>query len=222
MSAEVRWTIVVVVLTVAGVVALWPRGEPPTVPAPGGAAVQEPAGPAERPVPAPDDVELAGLRQRAGLQPCPVPAPGAPAPAGPLAGVVVPCLGAPGSVDLAAALAGRPALLNLWASWCQPCREEMPVLAEYAARPGAVPVIGINVLDRPDDALELLVELGVRYPSVADPDRALQAALQVPQVIPVSYLLRPDGSVQRIDAPLVFRTPDEVQQAVERLVGQPR
>jgi hypothetical protein len=92
----------------------------------------------------------------------------------------------------------------------------MPVLAAYAAQPGAVPVIGINVQDRPADALTMLADVGVRFPSVTDPQGALQRALQAPPILPVSYVLRPDGSVQMITPPLVFRTPDQVRQAVER------
>lgn len=221
MRSEIRWSIVVMVLAIAGVIALWPRDGKYSIPEPGGdpaPQVLEESG--DRTAPIPDDTALAGLRQRAALQPCPTPTPDAPAPSGPLAGITVPCLGAPGTVDLAAALAGRPALLNIWASWCPPCREEMPALAGYAAQPGAVPVIGINVQDRPADALTMLADVGIGYPSVADPQGALQRALQAPPVVPVSYVLRPDGSVQMITPPRVFRTADEVRQAVERLLGK--
>jgi len=221
MRSEIRWTIAIVVLTIAGVIALWPRDRMPATP-PGSEAtpwtIEESGG---RTAPAPDDAALAGLRGRAGLAPCPAPQPAAPAPSGPLAGITVPCLGAPGTVDLAAALAGRPALLNVWASWCAPCRVEMPVLASYAAQPDAVPVIGVNVLDRPADALTLMADLGVRYPSVTDPQGALQRALQAPPVLPISYLLRADGSVEMVRPPRVFRAPEEVRQSVERLLGVP-
>ncbi|WP_225920484.1 TlpA family protein disulfide reductase [Pseudonocardia oceani] len=100
--------------------------------------------------------------------------------------------------------------------WCRPCREEIPVLAAYAARPGALPVVGINVQDQPADALDALTALGAHYPSVTDPDAALLAALRSPPVLPVTYVLRPDGSVAWVDPPVVFRTPDEVAAAVAR------
>lgn len=220
MRSEVRWSVLVLVLAVAGVVALWPRdADPPAVPTTG-AAPQVLEGPVPRTAPAPNDAALAPLRQRAALQPCPAPTPGGPRASGPLAGITVPCLGAPGRVDLAAALAGRPALLNLWASWCAPCREEIPVLAGYASSPDAVPVVGVNVQDRPADALSLLTELGVMYPSVTDPAAALQGALAAPRVLPLSYVLRPDGSIQQVNPPRVFKTPDEVRQAVRQHLGQ--
>ena len=76
--------------------------------------------------------------------------------------------GAP-RVTLAAA-AGRPVVVNLWASWCPPCREEMPALAnaanEYAGR---VEFLGVNHQDTRDLALELLDETGIPYPSGFDP-----------------------------------------------------
>jgi thiol-disulfide isomerase/thioredoxin len=203
--AEVLSTAVVVALAVFGILALWPRTPSTDASAPATATTP----------PAATDADLAPLRAAAALAACPAPT-GSPA-AGPLAGVTVPCLGAPGSVDLGAALAGRPALLNVWASWCQPCRAELPALQSYAARPDAVPVVGIDVRDDPRSALALLHELGVTLPSVADPDGALRAPLSLPPALPVSYVVRADGTVVRVDPPTPFSSADEVAAAVARL-----
>lgn len=65
---------------------------------------------------------------------------------------------------------GRVWLLNVWASWCITCRDEHPLLIEYA-RGGAVPIYGLNYKDRPEDALAWLHELGDPYVlSVSDLD----------------------------------------------------
>jgi thiol-disulfide isomerase/thioredoxin len=68
-------------------------------------------------------------------------------------------------------------VVNLWASWCGPCRAEMPAVADFYARYGdRVPVVGIDYEDpQTSAALELARDTGVTYPLLADPQGELQA-----------------------------------------------
>lgn len=59
-------------------------------------------------------------------------------------------------------LRGQVSIVNVWASWCVPCRVEMPLLVELAET-GAVPVFGINYKDAPEAARAFLDELGNPY-----------------------------------------------------------
>ncbi len=58
---------------------------------------------------------------------------------------------------------GQVWLLNVWASWCPSCRDEHPVFNEYAKRPDAVSVVGLNWKDRREDALRWLAHFGDPY-----------------------------------------------------------
>jgi cytochrome c biogenesis protein CcmG, thiol:disulfide interchange protein DsbE len=66
---------------------------------------------------------------------------------------------------------GRPVVMNFWASWCVPCRTEMPVLQAVATKVrGRVAFVGIDHQDTRDDALAFVHKTGVRYPIAFDPD----------------------------------------------------
>jgi len=137
-----------------------------------------------------------------------------------LAGVTAECLGDGSDVDLGSALAGRTTLVNVWATWCQPCRTELPVLQRYAAEPGAARVLTVQVQSGADDGLELLADLGVRLPTVFDGEGTsgpVRTALKVPPALPASYLVTADGRVRFIDAPRTFTDPAQVRDTVARL-----
>lgn len=216
MTVTLRWVLVTALLASALVVALWPRGTPMTVPTPAGAGSTA-AAQLNRQTQAGAGIDQ--LRLRAALQPCPVAHSGTSSARGPLAGLVLPCLGQPGTVDVGAALAGRPALLNLWGPLCQPCVHELPALAAYAAEPGAVPVLGVEVQQLPEGALDLLASLNVHYPSVSDTDGRLRGALSAPPVLPLSYLVSADGRVTQVNPPEVLRSPEQVRAVVARYLG---
>ena len=63
---------------------------------------------------------------------------------------------------------GKPVVVNFWASWCTPCKEELPALQEFADNHPEAQVLGINFQDNLADARDLQAEIGFDFPSVFD------------------------------------------------------
>jgi len=111
-----------------------------------------------------------------------------------LPALYLPCLVPGPAVDLSA-LGGRPVLVNLWATWCGPCRDEMPLLqAAYTRHGDDVQFLGVNTQDTTEAAAAFLPDVGVTYPQVVDLDGKLLDHLRIPG-LPVTVLLHPDGSI---------------------------
>ena len=112
---------------------------------------------------------------------------------------------------------GKVWVLNVWASWCVSCRDEHPLLIEYA-KTGAVPIYGLNWKDKRDDASAWLEELGNPYVlSVAD----LEGRVAIDYGVygaPETYLIDQNGTIRfKQIGPL---TPDVWQDKFLPLVQQ--
>lgn len=142
-----------------------------------------------------DTPQLREARVDAGIEPC-VPGRGEPVEGG-LPAVTLPCFGGGPDVDLSA-LRG-PMVVNLWASWCGPCREEMPLLQSFHEEHGEeVAVLGVNENDtQPEAAMDLVATSGVTYPLLADPQTLLDGAAPLPRIqgLPFMAFVDADGTV---------------------------
>ena len=144
-----------------------------------------------------DSAELRETKKRIGMADC-EPGQGSAPVEGGLPDVTLPCLGGGQDVDLST-LRG-PLVLNAWATWCESCRVEMPVLEAFHDEHGdRVPILGLNVNDLyPDQALQLAEETGATYPSVVDPGGKVYAtkALAFLRSGPPAFVfLAEDGTV---------------------------
>lgn len=211
MTPAARWTALSLAVVVALLIAFTTllRDDPAPGGAPGGALSTE----AGHHAGGDTGAALAEVRRRADLPPCPVGS-GAAGPEA-LRATVVECAADGSAVDVARALAGRQVVLNLWAYWCATCVAELPAMAEYQRRVGPqVLVVTVHQDDNAGAALSRLADLGVRLPTLQDGRRRIASALKVPNVMPATVLLRPDGSVAKI-LPRDFTTADEIAAAVQ-------
>jgi thiol-disulfide isomerase/thioredoxin len=116
--------------------------------------------------------------------PPPRAAPGRDGPAGgssPLPAVTLPAVTLPcftGGEPVAVADLAGPAVVNFWASWCPPCRDELPALQRFAGQTsGRVHVVGVVTMDNRETAAALATDTGATFPALYDRDGRLHTAV---------------------------------------------
>jgi cytochrome c biogenesis protein CcmG/thiol:disulfide interchange protein DsbE len=119
-------------------------------------------------------------------------------------------------VSLAAAR-GKPVVLNFWASWCVPCRREMPSFqAVHEATKERVTFLGVNNQDQRGPALRLLAETGVRYSSGYDPAGEVALAYGL-YGMPTTVFISADGQLLERKTGEISR--DQLEASIDRLFG---
>ena len=126
------------------------------------------------------------------LAPCPA-QPDTPAAASELPAISLDCLGG-GTLDLTRA-PGVPTVLNLWASWCSPCRDELPLVQQLADAAGdRVRVLGVVSKDGVPQSTSFAADAGTTFPAAFDGDGAVMTGLGVNN-LPHTVFLAADGSI---------------------------
>lgn len=114
-------------------------------------------------------------------------------------------------------LRGKPVLLNFWASWCRPCREETPGLVKVSEKyQGKVEFCGVNLTasDSLEDVKGFVSTYGVKYSILKDRDGSV-AGLYMVQAIPTTFLIDDQGKIlQKITGGVNEQTLESMLQQV--------
>ncbi|MDG4791288.1 redoxin domain-containing protein [Micromonospora sp. WMMD1102] len=116
----------------------------------------------------------------------------------PLPALSLPCF--VGTGEVAVGELRGPAVLNLWASWCAPCRRELPAFQRLAERTGdRLRVVGVNTGDARPAARSIGEDFGLEFPSLYDRDKLLLTGLGGRPVLPVTLLVDAEGRIRHRD-----------------------
>jgi thiol-disulfide isomerase/thioredoxin len=109
-----------------------------------------------------------------------------------------------------------PAIINVWGSWCAPCREEMPYLRELAAT-GKVQIIGIDVEEKSMEAArKFVVEQGMTWPNLYDKDGSTKSSFGMG--VPITWYLNSKSEVAYKHIG-VLKSKDQLFSDVEKYLG---
>jgi cytochrome c biogenesis protein CcmG, thiol:disulfide interchange protein DsbE len=117
-------------------------------------------------------------------------------------------------VDLAA-YRGRPVIVNFWASWCTPCREEFPLFRDRLNALGptdGLAIIGIMYKDQAELAQHFLDDFGATWPTIPDPEGKLAAAYRV-AAPPQTYFIDAEGILRGMQIGQVLPSDFDTQYA---------
>ncbi len=94
---------------------------------------------------------------------------------------------------------GKTLIINFWATWCAPCREEMPALQTLSDQldPQHYQVIGVTVDEQTEQAVQFLEQHGISFRQFQDPQMAATLGAFKVQAFPETMVLGPDGQLQR-------------------------
>lgn len=116
-----------------------------------------------------------------------------------------------------ASLRGKPALINFWASWCGPCRQEAPELERFErSLHGAAHLVGVDYTDQADSARAFIRRYGWTFPVLSDPDGTYGARYRFTG-LPTTVVLDSRGRVAE-----VLRGPQTVADLRAALLEVPR
>ena len=94
---------------------------------------------------------------------------------------------------------GKAVLLNWYATWCGPCKDEIPLFQEAAEEyPDELVVIGVNLAESRGDALGMLDGLGATFPALLDSDASVAEHYRVRNYMPSTYFIDSDGIVREL------------------------
>ena len=154
--------------------------------------------------------------QAAKLEPCPVYDANVAPVADGLPDLTLACLGEGKPVRLAG-VRGTPMVVNVWASWCGPCKAELPMMGEfYRDNREKLAFLGIDMADDRVAALAMAGSTAMTFPSVQDPKSEIRAGLKVIGV-PTTLFVRPDGTIAGRTSVVTSR--EELASLVDKYLG---
>lgn len=124
----------------------------------------------------------------------------------------------PAVADLGEVVTGQPTVVNVWAWNCAPCRQELPLLEQWAKDNPDVKLITVHAAREESRGQAFLEEIGVELPVYSDTVDAVGSALSLPRVVPVTVVFFPDGTMAKLH-PGEFTSEAEITAAVREALA---